>query len=184
MKYCFLVFSVLISACGSSSSDSPSGPVTSVVDFIGTRNYLKAVTVSGNILQTENRFLSYTKSANRISIIDPDQAIETWSQAASGFEYAVALPDFIGATLFAIDKIVVMSGTDSREFPLKLPYANAAAARTQAAYSVTRIDGRSFEVVRSLDNGEWQQQVFSVPWDSIDPTISAPPEGQPILLLS
>jgi hypothetical protein len=143
---------------------------------------LRATAFSNNVLKLESRFISYSKKANRVSIIDPLQEIELWGRTAPGFDFAMALPDFQGVSLFSTERVVIMSGDEQKTFNLAYDYVHTASALQYAAYSLASADGQSFEVIRSIGAGLWQHETFNVPWGAIDPQLTAPPQGQAVLL--
>ena len=169
---------IILAGCTSPDEGGGTPPADS------TNNFLKPTAFSGNVLQAETRFISYSKKANRVSIIDPQLEVEVWGKSAPGFDFAVALPDFQGGSLFANDRVVVMSGDTQKTFPLSKSYAYVASALQTAAYSLASVDGQTFEVIRSLGSGQWQQENFTVPWGAVDPTYSQAPAGQPVLLVA
>lgn len=177
-----ILLSILLLLYGCSADGGSDG--TGIILPPSTNNFLKPTLFSGNVLRFETRFVSYTKKANRVSIIDPINETETWGKAASGFNFAVHLPQFQGASLFADDKVVVMSGDDQQSFNLSVNYAHTSSAMQTASYGMASLDGGSFEVIRSLQGGSWQHETFSVPWGEIDPGITQPPQDQPVLLVT
>lgn len=150
----------------------------------GTATLLKSVAFSGNVLQVEQRFVSYTKKAGRVSIIDPHLEIEVWGKTASGFDFAVELPGLQGVTLFNSSRVTVMTNSSTRSFNLNSTYLHTTSAMNQPAYSVASSDGRSFEIIRFLGGGQWQHETFIVPWEAFDPFLTSPPSGQPPLLIT
>ncbi|MCG6970100.1 MAG: hypothetical protein LJE85_10070, partial [Gammaproteobacteria bacterium] len=181
VRVIIIAIGLCVGACAGDSSDG-TGDITPPPP--STENYLRATAFSGNVLKLESRFISYSKKANRVSIIDPLQEIELWGKPAAGFDFALALPDFQGGSLFSADRVVIMSGDEQKTFTLTNEYLHTASAIQNAAYSLASADGQSFEIIRSTGAGLWQHETFGVPWDAIDPQLTAPPQGQPVLLVT
>jgi hypothetical protein len=77
-----------------------------------------------------------------------------------------------------------MSGDEQKSFNLTNEYLHTASAIQNAAYSLASTDGQSFEIIRSTGAGLWQHETFDVPWEAIDSQLTAPPQGQPVLLVT
>jgi hypothetical protein len=177
-----IVFIVNIWSCSGGADYTSQGDV--VPPPPSSDNYLRPTAFSNNVLKLESRFVSYSKKADRVSIIDPLQEIELWGRTATGFDFALALPDFQGASVFATDRVLILSGDQQKTFSLTTDYRHMAAADQYAAYSMASADGQSLEVIRSLGAGLWQHETFNVPWEAIDPQLTSAPQGQPALLVT
>lgn len=172
-----------IAACSLSGGSGDNGDLPD--DPVGTDSPIGPLAFSGNVLVTESRLVSYSNKAGRISIVDPIQEKEIWGKNIAGYDFAVAHPDFQGATLFKQDAVLVVVNSEDRLFDLGQAYHHTSVAQDRVAYSMAAEDGRSFEVIRALENGQWQQAVFTVPWsDTLDAAVTSSPEGQPVLLVT
>ena len=178
VRFLLLLALLVLTACNNSNGGSGKPPP------FPSYNFLTQTSFSGNVLQRETLFISYSLKAKRVSIINPQQEIEVWGKAASGFNFALPLPDYSGGSLFASDRLVVMAGDAQKTFAISHPYAYVASAPTTAAYALASVDGKTIEVIRSLGAGEWQQETFSVPWGAVDPDYTQAPAGQPVLLVA
>jgi len=184
VKFLF-VFLLLLQICNGCNpipeGGDDSNPVTLLIT---TEDYLKSISFTGDVLTVETRFVSYSKKAGRVSVIDPIQEKEIWSKDAAGYRFAIALPDFSGVVLFSDDRITVMTQTAEKDFTLNAPYAHVSVAANAAAYGLASLDGTSVEVIRSLGAGLWQHETLAIPWGAIDSSITQPPENEPVLLVS
>ena len=176
----YFLYGCLICLCASCGGGGGSAGIG--VDPVGTANFLNPVGFTSNVLQYSPRLVAYSKKANRISVIDPVQKREIWGREARGFEFAVKLPNFDGAALFRDNSLVVMTQDSEKTFSIDSNYLQTSIAKTNAAYSLSSIDGTTFELIRSLGDGDWQHQTFTVPWGSVDPAVKKPPNNQPVLL--
>ena len=179
MKAIYMLLIVWIVGCSNSVESVGSA---SMPPIGGSNDPLQAVAFGGNVLETQTRFISYTKKAGRVSLIDPQNEVEVWGKNAAGYDFAVALPDLEGATLFSQNQILILSSNSQKSISLNSHFAHIAVAKNQAAYSLASEDGQSFEVIRFLGNQQWQHEVFDVPWAALDPTITTAPAAQPVLL--
>jgi len=167
------------SDAGINNPNDPTGPPDNSTDDL-----LKTMAFTGNVLNVETRLVSYSKKAGQVSIIDPVLEKEIWRKTATGFEFAIALPDFSGAALFNSGNITIMTQNAEKGFVLGTEYSHLSIARKTAAYSFASRDGTTVEVIRSLGAGMWQQETLSIPWGAIDPKITQAPENEPVLLAS
>ena len=184
MKAILIILAVCVVGCSEGvETVNPNSKVTPP-PVGSTADPLQAVAFGGNVLQTQTRFISYSKKAGRVSLIDPQNEKELWSKNAKGFDIAIEHPDLNGATLFSQNQLLILTTNSEKTIVLENRYAHIAAAQAQVAYALASEDGQSIEVVRFLGDQQWQHEKFTVPWEAIDPTISSAPAAQPVLLVT
>jgi len=160
-----LLISQLFVGCGQSTSAANGNTVPL------TKDPLAPLAFNSDVLSPAPRFASYSNQSARASIIDPDARVEVWGFQASGFEYGVPHVNFGGLSLFSDTQVYVVTPTTNKTIDVN-EYGHIAVAKIGINYAFSSKAGNEMEVIRSLGNNQWQQEVFELPWvttqDEID----------------
>ena len=148
----------LLVACGDGTglSNNQFGPFP-------TKDPLAALAFNSDLLNPSPRFASYSNQSARASIIDPAAKIEVWGFQASGYEYGVPHVNFGGISLFSETQVNVVTPSTNKKIDV-IEHGHVAIGKTGINYAFSNKVGNQIEIVRSLGNDQWQQDVFEIPW--------------------
>ena len=180
VKWC-LFSTLLLSACGQKSAlvGKPDQQTTPFQD----QSYLTLVGFTGSIVKREKRFSGYSKSAGRISLIDPSTETEFWERQINGtYDLTAPLPDYSGIALLSGQSLsIVLQDSSEKTFqPIEFPIGYVARSSDSATYAFVSKDGQAFRVIHQLGNGNWQEETLDSPF-VVPPNFSTPPGSEPPL---
>lgn len=165
-----LVMVAFLTLLGLGGCGAPPG--SSAGNAMDTRSPISQVALTQNVLTAEARMPVYSKVGERVGLLDPLNATETWGASAPGFEFGVALHDLSGVALFGPSRVLVATPNAVREFTLSDSYYHAAAAARHTSFAVASAGSARIEIVHALGGGLWQQMQLDLPWTN-DLTVPA-----------
>lgn len=128
-------------------------------------NYpLNLLSQTDSILSPEPRLPSYSRVAERVSMINPLTAEEVWGRSVGLYENAIPLPDLSGVSLFKDKEIRIVDENSSRVFSLANTYTQIAKAKNAPSYAFLSSDYNQIFLIHYIGNREWQQLSISLPW--------------------
>ena len=139
-----LALALALAGCSSSkfTGDSPS-----TTPFIKNQ-LLTLVGFTGSVVKREKRFSGYSKTAERISLINPETESEVWGrQLAGSYDFTAPLPDYSGIAMLQGQNFSLVTQDSERDFepfPFQIGYATRAS--DAATYGAVSLDGTSVHV--------------------------------------
>jgi len=180
VKYLLALLVMIICACSNEPDNKDALSQDAMQSGIdNSQALLSSISVLDNIFQSRKYFVSYSRAANRVSIIDTQSETEVAAWRAENYDYVLPLPNFDGIALFAKDRVVIKTAEAQKTFVLANTYNQISAAKKHAMYSMASVDGKSFEVIRYLGDAKWQHETLYVPWKVPDLNVSNELGDQP-----
>ncbi len=158
---------------------------TAPVDGYNGQSLLTLVGFTGSVVRTEKRFAGYSKTARRISLIDPSGEREVWGRQLDGaYDLTMPLPNYSGVALLQGNTLSLASPDAIRTFtPIEFDVGYFARAQNAATYVAVSQDATKFHVIRQLAGGDWQEETILSPWED-ESGYSAPPAEEPPLAVA
>jgi len=173
MKHILLVALYLyLTACGIADPTDTNNDNTFQINDppVTTKDPLGPVAFNNDIIDPQVRFASYSTQAQRVSIIDPIEKNEVWGKQTNIYDYAIPHPGYTGVTLFKGSELLILSQNSEKSVNLNENFSHMAIGSSNVAYAFANQTGDKIEILRSLGFGNWQHEVFQIPWGVDDST--------------
>ena len=108
------ILTLALAGCGTSASLSGEGKTT---EPFKEQTYLTLVGFAGSIVKREKCFSGYSKTAGRVSLIDPSREREVWGRQIDGsYDLTTPLPDYSGVAVLSGNHLKLVSQDSERDF--------------------------------------------------------------------
>jgi len=139
-------------------------PLANAPNTNDSRDQLAVLAFSTSLIRPQELFISYSKRAGRASIIDPINKVETWSIQQPNYKFAVSHSNFEQVSLISNFSLFVHTSDASKKFSLQFQSSHISYASDVLTFAFASIDGDKIHVIKSLGNGQWQEETFAIPW--------------------